>query len=86
VKILISPMFVRMAVVAVSAMAAFVLGLVVVRLLRRQMVEGNGITDDLGPENGNALYPYTAVIQQLKQQKFALENEQQVQRRRAKTS
>jgi nitrogen fixation/metabolism regulation signal transduction histidine kinase len=40
----------------------------------------------LGPENGNALYPYTAVIQQLKQQKFALENEQKVQKRRAKTS
>jgi len=79
-------LFVRMAIVAGSAMAAFVLGLVVVRLLRRQMVEGSGITEDLGPENGNALYPYTAVIQQLKQQKFALENEQQVQRRRAKTS
>ena len=85
-KILISPMFVRMAVVAVAAMAAFVLALVAVRLLRRQMVEGSEISDDLGPENGNALYPYTAVIQQLKQQKFALENEQQVQRRRAKTS
>ena len=86
VKILISPMFVRMAVVAVAAMAAFVLALVAVRLLRRQMVEGGDISEDLGPETGNALYPYTAVIQQLKQQKFALENEHQVQRRRAKTS
>jgi signal transduction histidine kinase len=86
VRILISPMFVRMAVVAVAAMAAFVLALVAVRLLRRNMVEGSKITEDLGPENGNALYPYTAVIQQLKQQKFALENEQQAQRRRAKTS
>ena len=85
-KILISPVFVRIAAVALSAMAAFVVGLVVVRLLRRQMVEGSEITEDLGPETGNALYPYTAVIQQLKQQKFALENEQQVQRRRAKTS
>src|SRR5450432_67724 len=85
VKILVSLLFVRMAIVAGSAMAAFVLGLVV-GLLRRQMVEGSGIKEDLGPENGNALYPYTAVIQQLKQQKFALENEQQVQRRRAKTS
>ena len=86
VKILISPVFVRMAVVAVSAMAAFVLALVAVRLLRRKMIEDSNIAEDLGPESGNALYPYTAVIQQLKQQKFALENEQQVQRRRAKTS
>jgi nitrogen fixation/metabolism regulation signal transduction histidine kinase len=86
VRLLISPMFVRMAAVALSAVTAFVLGLVVVRVLRRQMVEGSNISEDLGPETGNALYPYTAVIQQLKQQKFALENEKQVQQRRAKTS
>src|SRR5258708_30988198 len=85
-KFLISPLFVRMAAVALSAVTAFVLGLVAVRLLRRRMVEGGEITENLGPDGGNALYPYTAVIQQLKQQKFALENEQPVQRRRAKTS
>jgi len=86
VKILMSPVFVRMAVVLGSAVAAFVLGIVGVRWLRRQIVDGGEMLDDLGPENANALYPYSAVIQQLKQQKFALENEQQVQRRRAKTS
>jgi PAS domain-containing protein len=86
VKILISPVFVRMAAMLLSAVTAFVLGIVGVRLLRRQMVDGSEILEDLGPDNATANYPYSAIIQQLKQQKFALENEQQVQRRRAKTS
>ena len=81
-----SPVFVRMALVLLAGVAAFVLGMVGVRWLRRQLVEGDGIPEDLGSENATALYPYSAVIQQLKQQKFALESEQQAQRRRAKTS
>jgi PAS domain S-box-containing protein len=83
---LVNPLFVRMAAVFVLTATAFVMGLVVVRVLRRRLVEESGIGEDLGPENSDATYPYTAVIQELKQQKFALENEQQVQRRRAKTS
>lgn len=83
---LVNPLFVRMAAVFVLTATAFVMGLVVVRVLRRRLVEESAIGDDLGPENSDASYPYTAVIQQLKQQKFALENEQQAQRRRAKTS
>ncbi len=81
-----SPLFVRMAAVLLAGVAAFVLGMVGVRWLRRQLVEGDGIPEDLGSENATALYPYSAVIQQLKQQKFALESEQQAQRRRTKTS
>ena len=83
---LVNPLFVRMAAVFVLTATAFVMGLVVVRVLRRRLVEGSEIGEDLGPENSDATYPYTAVIQELKQQKFALENEQQAQRRRAKTS
>jgi len=83
---LVNPLFVRMAAVFVLTATAFVMGLVVVRVLRRRLVEESAIGDDLGPENSDASYPYTAVIQQLKQQKCALENEQQAQRRRAKTS
>ena len=85
-KILISPLFVRMAAVLLSAVTAFVLGIVGVRLLRRQIVDGGEILEDLGPDDATTSYPYSAIIQQLKQQKFALENEQQVQRRRTKTS
>jgi PAS domain-containing protein len=86
VKILLSPTFVRLAGVLLATLAAFVLAIVGVRWLRRRLVDGEKILEDLGPENATAVYPYSAIIQQLKQQKFALENEQQVQRRRAKTS
>ena len=81
-----SPVFVRMVAVLFAAVAAFVFGVVGVRWLRRQLVDGGEISEDLESKSATAVYPYTAVIQQLKQQKFALENEQQVQRRRAKTS
>ena len=83
---LTSPLFVRMVAVLFSAVTAFVLGIVATRQLRHRMVDGGQVSENLGPENATALYPYSAVIQQLKQQKFALESEQQVQRRRAKTS
>ncbi len=83
---LVNPLFVRMAAVFVLTAAAFVMGFVLVRVLRRRLVDESEIGEDLGPENSDATYPYTAVIQELKQQKFALENEQQAQRRRAKTS
>jgi len=86
VKILLSPTFVRLATVLVSTLAAFVLAIVGVRWLRRRLVESDDNLENLGPDNASAVYPYSAIIQQLKQQKFALENEQQAQRRRAKTS
>jgi len=86
VKILLSPTFVRLATVLVATLAAFVLAIVGVRWLRRQLVESDDNLENLGPDNASAVYPYSAIIQQLKQEKFALENEQQTQRRRAKTS
>ena len=86
VRILLSPTFVRLAAVLLSTLAAFVVAIIGVRWLRRRLVESGEIGEELSPENGTALYPYSAVIQQLKQQKFALENEQQAQRKRAKTS
>lgn len=72
-----------MAVAFVISAGAFVVGIFVIRALRRRMVEDSTLPESLGRET--TVYPYTAVIQQLKQQKFALQNEQQVQQRRAKT-
>jgi PAS domain-containing protein len=71
-----------MAVVFLISAIAFVGGIFVVRALRRRIVEDSTLPDNLG--QGDTLYPYTAVIQQLKLQKFELQNEQQLQRRRAK--
>ena len=54
------------------------------RMLRHRMVDGE-MPDTSGAKQSLPLQAYT-VIQQLKQQKFALQNEQQQQRRRSKTS
>jgi PAS domain S-box-containing protein len=84
VKLLTSPVFVRMAAVFLLAVAGFVVAIVAIRMLRRRIVEddflGNSSSEDSIP-----LHTAT-VIQQLKQQKFVLQSEQQVERRRAKTS
>jgi PAS domain-containing protein len=84
VKLLANPIVIRMGIALLAAVGAFVAGLVGMRMLRRGMVE----TDEPGsadPENVLALHT-SAIIQQLKQQKFVLENEQQTDRRRSKAS
>jgi len=73
-----------MAAVFVISMAAFIVGMWAIRAFRRRMLAGDDLSESFSTEN--ALYPYSAVIQQLKQQKFALENEQKTQRRRARIS
>jgi len=84
VKLLANPLFMRMALGFVLGLAAFVAGIVLLRMLKRQILEDEDLTDTPGKEN--TLYPYSVVIQQLKQQKFELQTEQKVQQRRAKTS
>ena len=74
----------RMAIVFLSALTAFVVAVVLLRVLRRRIVEDDAVAENLGGES--TTFPYSAVIQQLKQQKFSLENEQQIQRRRARLS
>ena len=81
-RVLANPLFLKMAVAFVVSASAFVAGVFVIRALRRRMVEGSTLPESLGRES--TVYPYTAVIQQLKQQKFELQNEQQLERRRAK--
>jgi PAS domain-containing protein len=83
VKLLANPLFMRTAVVLFTAVAAFVGAVVLMRLLRRRILEDDVLSDGLSEET---LYPYSAVIQELKQQKFALQHEQKEQQRRAKTS
>ena len=83
-KLLTNPVVLRMAAAFVIGTAAFVVGIVALRMLRRRMLSDADLTGNSGQEN--TLYPYSAVIQELKQQKFELQSEQQTQRRRAKTS
>jgi PAS domain-containing protein len=84
VRLLANPIVMRMGLGLLVSIAAFVIGLFGLRALRRKIVD-----DDLIPENfgtDDTTYAYSAVIQQLKQQKFELQNEHAIQKRRAKTS
>ena len=83
-KLLTNPIFVRMAAAFFIAVAAFVGGIFGLRILRRRILDDDVLSPNAGQEN--TLYPYSVVIQQLKQQKFELQTEQQTQRRRSKTS
>ena len=85
VKLLTNPLFVRAVVVFFASASSFLLAILAIRLLRRRIVEDGEIPNQSSAEISLPLQAYT-VIQQLKQQKFALQNEQQQQRRRTKTS
>ena len=83
-RLLANPIVMRMGLALLVSLAAFVVGIFGLRALRRKIVD-----DDLMPENfstGDTTFAYSAVIQQLKQQKFELQNEHAIQQRRAKTS
>ncbi len=84
-RLLTNPLFFRAAMVLLCSVAAFVIGVVAVRMLRQSIVETDDLSDSSDSETSLPVQAYT-VIQQLKQQKFALQNEQQQQRRRTKTS
>lgn len=84
-RLLANPLVIRMGLGLLVSMAVFVAGILIIRALRRELVENESVPEPLGsPED--ATYAYSAVIQKLKQQKFELQNEHAAQQRRAKTS
>ena len=84
-RLLANPLVIRMGLALLVSMAVFVAGILIMRALRRGLVESESLPEPLGsPED--ATYAYSAVIQKLKQQKFELQNEHAAQQRRAKTS
>ena len=83
-KLLTNPLFIRAIALFLCSAAAFVVGAVAMRMLRHRMVDGE-MPDTSGAQQSLPLQAYT-VIQELKQQKFALQSEQKEQRRRTKTS
>ena len=84
-RLLANPLVVRMGLGLLVSMAAFATGILGIRALRRKLVEGESPSDPLGLID-DASYAYSAVIQNLKQQKFELQNQHAAQKRRAKTS
>src|ERR1043166_9121574 len=85
-RLLTNPIVLRMALVFIAGAFAFVIGVIVMRRMRRNISEE--IIDSSEPLSVDTLplHTYHAVIQQLKQQKHELQSSQQAERRRARTS
>ena len=81
-----NPMVMRMALVLVVAGVAFVMGLLLMRRMRRSIIEEASFPETPAAPETFALHTYHAVIQQLKQQKHELQSLRLSERRRAKTS
>lgn len=85
-RLLSNPIMLRMAVVFVAAGVAFVVGMMMMKHLRRSITEEASFPDAPSAPESFPLHTYHAVIQQLKQQKHELQSSQREERRRAKTS
>jgi PAS domain-containing protein len=85
-KLLANPIVLRMVLGAFAAGLAFLIGTIMIRRVRRKISEEASFPPEAASAEGFPLHTYHAVIQQLKQQKHELQSEQQVERRRAKTS
>ena len=84
---LVNPMILRMALLLVAAMAAFGLGLFLIRRLRKHLAEDSeSLNHAPMAAEGLPVHAYHAVIQQLKQQKHELATRQLSERRKAKAS
>jgi nitrogen fixation/metabolism regulation signal transduction histidine kinase len=89
VRLATNPIVLRMVMVFVAAGFAFIVGLLLMRRMRRSFSEEGSFSDTPSSVSASESFPlhtYHAVIQQLKQQKHELQSLQLVERRRAKTS
>jgi len=83
----VNPMLLRMGLLLFVAIAAFGLGLFVIRRLRKNLVpEPESLNHPPLAAEGLPVHAYHAVIQQLKQQKHELAAQQLSERRKAKAS
>jgi nitrogen fixation/metabolism regulation signal transduction histidine kinase len=84
---LANPVMLRAILVLVCAMSAFLLGLVFIRALRKNIAEESDVAGG-GPVSLETLplHLYNTVIQQLKQQKHELQVQSQTEQHRARTS
>ena len=86
-RALTNPVLVRAAVVLFCAGFAFMMGLILMRLLRRNIDEDSNASSEASPSLETLpLHLYNTVIQQLKQQKHELQVQTQAEQRRARTT
>jgi PAS domain S-box-containing protein len=86
VRLVTNPLMLRTVLVFVAAGLAFMMGLLLMRRMRRSITEEASLADAPSAPESFPLHTYHAVIQQLKQQKHELQSLQLLERRRAKTS
>lgn len=87
-KLLTNPIVLRMALIFVAGSFAFVVGLLLIKRMRRSISDEASFSDASASSASESfpLHTYHAVIQQLKQQKHELQSLQVAERRRARTS
>jgi PAS domain-containing protein len=87
VRLLGNPVLLRAAVVFCCAALAFLLGMIVMRLLRKSITEEAELSSDAHPSlEVLPLHLYNTVIQQLKQQKHELVVQSQAEQQRARAT
>jgi len=87
VKILTNPLILRAAVVLFCATLAFLTGLILMRLLRKNIDDESDLAGEASPSLETLpLHLFNTVIQQLKQQKHELQVQTQEEQRRARTT
>jgi PAS domain-containing protein len=87
VNLLVNPMMLRVGLLLVVGIAAFVLGAIAIRSMRKNIVtETDSFAQSPLAAEGLPVHSYHAVIQQLKQQKHELTALQLAERRKAKAS
>lgn len=86
-RLLTNPILLRAAIVLICSAAAFLLGLFMMRRLRKSIAEESDFSDDAPPSvDALPLHIYNTVIQQLKQQKHELQVQSQAEQHRARLS
>ena len=85
-RALANPIVLRAAVVLFSAMAAFVLGVIAIRALRRKIADEADLSPASSASEGLPLHLYSTVIQQLKQQKHEISVQSQAEQNRSRIS
>ncbi len=86
-RLLANPLLLRAALVFFCALSAFLLGLFMIRRLRKNIAEESDVSGEGTPSlEALPLHLYNTVIQQLKQQKHELQVQSQTEQARARTS
>lgn len=86
-RLLANPLLIRAALVFFCALSAFLLGLFMIRRLRKNLAEESDVSAEGTPSlEALPLHLYNTVIQQLKQQKHELQVQSQTEQTRARTS